>query len=74
MRSLKVEELLEQPEYRNFTWIGSGLQKHYGHITIARQDVNNSVPKHRSALLYVPFIRVRFSVSTWGLILTAFAY
>uniref|UniRef100_A0A0N5AKK0 alpha,alpha-trehalose-phosphate synthase (UDP-forming) n=1 Tax=Syphacia muris TaxID=451379 RepID=A0A0N5AKK0_9BILA len=48
----KVEELLEQPEYRNFTWIGSGLQKHYGHITIARQDVNDSVPRHRSTALY----------------------
>ncbi|EFO25169.2 trehalose 6-phosphate synthase 1 [Loa loa] len=48
----RLEELLEQPEYRNFTWIGSGLQRHYGHITIARQDVNYSVPKHRSSLLY----------------------
>ncbi|VDM57189.1 unnamed protein product [Angiostrongylus costaricensis] len=25
----KVEDLLENPEFRNFTWIGSGLQKHY---------------------------------------------
>lgn len=49
----KLEELLEQPEYRNFTWIGSGLQRHYGHITIARQDVNYSVPRHRSSLLFV---------------------
>ncbi|EJW77052.1 hypothetical protein WUBG_12036 [Wuchereria bancrofti] len=49
----RLEELLEQPEYRNFTWIGSGLQRHYGHITIARQDVNYSVPKHRSSLLFL---------------------
>ncbi|VDK31045.1 unnamed protein product [Gongylonema pulchrum] len=48
----RLEELLEQTEFRNFTWIGSGLQRHYGHITIARQDVNNSVPRHRSAQLY----------------------
>ncbi|KAK6057056.1 trehalose-6-phosphate synthase domain protein [Cooperia oncophora] len=46
-----IEDLLERPEYRNFTWIGSGLQKHYGHITIAKQDVNNSIPPRKSLQL-----------------------
>uniref|UniRef100_A0A915A460 alpha,alpha-trehalose-phosphate synthase (UDP-forming) n=1 Tax=Parascaris univalens TaxID=6257 RepID=A0A915A460_PARUN len=66
----KVEELLEQPEYRNFTWIGSGLQKHYGHITIARQDINNSVPKHRSALLYEAVNKIVDEVDPTGSTLT----
>nr|AEX60788.1 trehalose-6-phosphate synthase [Ascaris suum] len=65
----KVEELLEQPEYRNFTWIGSGLQKHYGHITIARQDVN-SVSKHRSALLYEAVSKIVNEVDPTGSTLT----
>ncbi|KHN82701.1 Alpha,alpha-trehalose-phosphate synthase [UDP-forming] 1 [Toxocara canis] len=66
----RMEELLEQPEYRNFTWIGSGLQKHYGHITIARQDVNNSVPKHRSALLYEAVSKIVNEVDPTGSTLT----
>ena len=48
----QVEDLLEIPEYRNFTWIGSGLQKHFGHITIAKQDVNHSVPARKSSQLF----------------------
>lgn len=49
--NFQVEDLLENPVYRIFTWIGSGLQKHYGHITIAQQDVNNSIPKRDSTEL-----------------------
>ncbi|VDM97430.1 unnamed protein product [Thelazia callipaeda] len=66
----KLEELLEQPEYRNFTWIGSGLQRHYGHITIARQDVNNSVPKHRSSLLYQAVCKIVNEVDPMATTLT----
>ncbi|MFH4978281.1 hypothetical protein AB6A40_004990 [Gnathostoma spinigerum] len=66
----KVEDLLEQPEYRNFTWIGSGLQKHYGHITIARQDVNGSVPRHRSSLLYQAVCRIVGEIDPTGATLT----
>ncbi|VDO19906.1 unnamed protein product [Heligmosomoides polygyrus] len=39
----KIQQLLEQQEFRVFTWIGSGLQKHYGHVTIAHQDIYGSV-------------------------------
>lgn len=60
----QVEDLLENPAYRIFTWIGSGLQKHYGHITIAQQDVNNSIPKRESAELWVFSILSQFCVDT----------
>ncbi|VDO52395.1 unnamed protein product, partial [Brugia timori] len=66
----RLEELLEQPEYRNFTWIGSGLQRHYGHITIARQDVNYSVPKHRSSLLYQAVCKIVNEVDPMATTLT----
>ncbi|KAK6009012.1 ADP-ribosylation factor family protein [Ostertagia ostertagi] len=35
-------KLLERQEFRVFTWVGSGLQKHYGHVTIAHQDIYGS--------------------------------
>lgn len=38
-----------RPEYHYLTWVGSGLQRHYGHITVARQDVHGSVPRRSSA-------------------------
>nr|CAH18869.1 putative trehalose 6-phosphate synthase [Aphelenchus avenae] len=42
-----ISDLLEEPKFKHFTWVGSGLQKHYGHITIAHQDAFNSVPRHQ---------------------------
>uniref|UniRef100_A0A0M3IT12 T6PP_N domain-containing protein n=1 Tax=Ascaris lumbricoides TaxID=6252 RepID=A0A0M3IT12_ASCLU len=48
----ELTKLLEQPEYKLFAWVGSGLQKHYGHITVARQDVFQSVSQQLSAKLY----------------------
>jgi hypothetical protein len=39
----KIADLLDTAEYKHFTWVGSGLQKHYGHLTIARQDVHQTV-------------------------------
>ncbi|KRX14197.1 Alpha,alpha-trehalose-phosphate synthase [UDP-forming] 2 [Trichinella nelsoni] len=44
-----VREQLCRPEFQMFNWIGSGLQKHYGHITVAHQDCYRSVPADRSA-------------------------
>ncbi|KAL1284746.1 Alpha,alpha-trehalose-phosphate synthase [Trichinella pseudospiralis] len=39
-----LREQLCRPEFQMFNWIGSGLQKHYGHITVAHQDCYRSVP------------------------------
>ena len=39
----EISKLLETDEFKPFTWIGSGLQKHYGHLTIAHQDIYGSV-------------------------------
>ncbi|KAK0393542.1 hypothetical protein QR680_000265 [Steinernema hermaphroditum] len=48
----EINHLLEDPEYKHFAWIGSGLQKHYGHLTIAHQDVYKSVsPESANQLL-----------------------
>lgn len=44
----KICELLEKPEYAHFAWIGSGLQRHYGHITVSKQDVYKSVDEEVS--------------------------
>uniref|UniRef100_A0A0R3RPV4 alpha,alpha-trehalose-phosphate synthase (UDP-forming) n=1 Tax=Elaeophora elaphi TaxID=1147741 RepID=A0A0R3RPV4_9BILA len=46
-----MQELLNTQEYKYFKCIGSGLQKHYGHITIAYQDIHNSVPAEQSKAL-----------------------
>ncbi|VDP61448.1 unnamed protein product [Heligmosomoides polygyrus] len=66
----KVEDLLENPDFRNFTWIGSGLQKHYGHITIAKQDVNNSIPHRKSMLLFEEVNKIVNEVDPSGATLT----
>ncbi|CAD6189435.1 unnamed protein product [Caenorhabditis auriculariae] len=66
----KVEDLLENPEFRNFTWIGSGLQKHYGHLTIAKQDVNGSVPKKKGILLFEKITRIVNEVDPTGAVLS----
>lgn len=42
-----IGDLLEEPQFRHFTWVGSGLQKHYGHLTVAHQDVFGSVKEHQ---------------------------
>jgi trehalose-6-phosphate synthase len=42
---LAISLLLEDAKLKHFAWIGSGLQKHYGHLTIARQDANRSIPE-----------------------------
>jgi hypothetical protein len=48
----RIESLLERPKYQRFAWIGSGFQKHYGHITVAKQDCYGSVDEKKSAAWY----------------------
>uniref|UniRef100_A0A915PGY4 alpha,alpha-trehalose-phosphate synthase (UDP-forming) n=1 Tax=Setaria digitata TaxID=48799 RepID=A0A915PGY4_9BILA len=43
-----IQELLNTQEFKYFKCVGSGLQKHFGHLTIAYQDIYNSVPKQQS--------------------------
>ncbi len=42
--------LLKNPEYSEFSFVGSGLQLKFGQTTIARQDINNSVQNEKSVL------------------------
>lgn len=44
----ELEVLLEKPENRVFTQIGSSFQRKLGEITVARQDVYGSVPAEES--------------------------
>ncbi|CAK5081705.1 unnamed protein product [Meloidogyne enterolobii] len=39
-----IAYLLEDSEFKIFNLIGSGLQKHFGHVTIAHQDSSNTIP------------------------------
>uniref|UniRef100_A0A7E4UZC4 alpha,alpha-trehalose-phosphate synthase (UDP-forming) n=1 Tax=Panagrellus redivivus TaxID=6233 RepID=A0A7E4UZC4_PANRE len=45
---LAISLLLEDPNLKHFAWVGSGLQKHYGHLTVAKQDANQSIKKTQS--------------------------
>ena len=44
----RLKTLLEKPEYRKFSLIGSGLQFKFGQTTVARQDINGSVDSDES--------------------------
>ncbi len=44
----ELETLLEKPENRVFTQIGSSFQRKLGEITVARQDMHGSVPPEKS--------------------------
>ncbi|NBC29248.1 MAG: trehalose 6-phosphate synthase [Spirochaetes bacterium] len=44
----RLEALLEKPENRVFGLIGSSLQKKHGETTVARQDVDESIPADES--------------------------
>jgi hypothetical protein len=46
-----LEALLDEPEYRVFGLIGSGLQRKRGETTLARQDVFSSIDRRRSEQL-----------------------
>jgi len=40
----RLAALMEADErFRQFAWLGSCLQRHYGHVTVARQDVYGSI-------------------------------
>ena len=39
-----IADLLKDPEFKIFTWIGSGLQKHFGHVTLAHKDAFGTIP------------------------------
>ena len=43
-----LSELVKKPEYEMFLYIGSGLQFKFGQTTIARQDIDASVPEDKS--------------------------
>jgi len=38
-----LEALLERPAHRRFRSIGSGFQRKYGQVTVARQDIGDSI-------------------------------
>ena len=44
----RLKDLLEKPDYRKFSLIGSGLQFKFGQTTVARQDINGSVDPDES--------------------------
>ena len=44
----RLTELTGRPEYEQFTLIGSGLQFKFGQSTVARQDINRSIPEGES--------------------------
>jgi hypothetical protein len=44
----QLENLLAQPEYQVYSLIGSGLQFKFGQTTVARQDINHSIPDQQS--------------------------
>uniref|UniRef100_A0A0N4ZCB8 alpha,alpha-trehalose-phosphate synthase (UDP-forming) n=1 Tax=Parastrongyloides trichosuri TaxID=131310 RepID=A0A0N4ZCB8_PARTI len=46
-----ISAMLRESKWKRFTWIGSGLQKHYGHITLAHQDVFSTVENEQVLLL-----------------------
>ncbi|KIH65731.1 hypothetical protein ANCDUO_03946 [Ancylostoma duodenale] len=65
----QVSRLLERKEFRVFTWVGSGLQKHYGHLTIAHQDIYGSVNSLLSEQLFEEINRIVILVDPDGNIL-----
>ncbi len=44
----KVSELEKNPEFEKFFYVGSGFQLKFGQLTIARQDVTNSIAEDES--------------------------
>uniref|UniRef100_A0A914WQH9 alpha,alpha-trehalose-phosphate synthase (UDP-forming) n=1 Tax=Plectus sambesii TaxID=2011161 RepID=A0A914WQH9_9BILA len=66
----RVAELLDTPEYKHFTWIGSGLQKHCGHLTIAHQDIHGSVDRKQSRNLHDKVCQITIEVDPLGETLT----
>ncbi|MFW5960507.1 MAG: trehalose 6-phosphate synthase [Chitinivibrionales bacterium] len=44
----RIADILVQPEYKKFSYIGSGFQQKYGQTTIARQDIAETIPEKES--------------------------
>jgi hypothetical protein len=44
----EIRKLTLKKEYEKFLYIGSGFQKKFGQLTIARQDISNSISKDES--------------------------
>lgn len=61
-----IEQLLEEPKYSSFRYIGSGLQYKFGQTTLARQDKNNSIPKAESLELKHRIIQILESLDPDG--------
>ncbi len=49
--SRRVCSLEKDPDFEKFFYVGSGLQLKFGQLTIARQDVSNSIPEDESLAL-----------------------
>jgi len=41
----RIRELTQLQQYNQFGYIGSGIQKHYGSVTVARQDMAHTIDK-----------------------------
>uniref|UniRef100_A0A915E0S4 alpha,alpha-trehalose-phosphate synthase (UDP-forming) n=1 Tax=Ditylenchus dipsaci TaxID=166011 RepID=A0A915E0S4_9BILA len=46
-----ISDLLDDPKFKHFNWVGSGLQKHYGHVTVGHQDAFGSVPPQQKEII-----------------------
>ena len=46
----ELNQLIKDPAYEKFSMIGSGLQLKFGQTTIARQDINGSIPEAKSKI------------------------
>ncbi len=44
----QITELLQKDEFEKFSYIGSGFQQKFGQLTIARQDISQSIPAQES--------------------------
>lgn len=62
----RISHLLEEQEFRPFSWVGSGLQKHYGHLTIAYQDVYRSITETQGKRLFEEVERIIKDVDPQG--------
>ncbi|CAB07584.3 Alpha,alpha-trehalose-phosphate synthase [UDP-forming] 2 [Caenorhabditis elegans] len=62
----RISHLLEEPEFRPFTWVGSGLQKHYGHLTIAFQDVYKTITEAQGKQLHEEIEKIVKDVDPHG--------
>lgn len=44
----QISELIQQPEFKKFSFIGSGFQQKFGQTTMARQDISKSISSRES--------------------------